>query len=83
MGRQIQRIQNGLMDRKEMNGGGWRRSGKRLVALMTLALLLLGPGMAWAVEGLKFKPAFNLFKMQQDVQLGKEHAEQLIRSFPS
>jgi predicted Zn-dependent protease len=49
---------------------------------MTLALLLLGPGMAWAVEGLKFKPAFNLFKMQQDVQLGKENAEQIDKELP-
>jgi Zn-dependent protease with chaperone function len=62
---------------KEMNGGKWRRSGKRLGALTTLALLLLAPGMAWGVESLKSKPGFNLFKMQQDIQLGKENAEQI------
>ena len=66
-----------------MNGGWWRRSGKRLGASMTLALLFLAPGGAWGVESLEFKPGFNLFKMQQDVQLGKENASRLIRSFPS
>jgi len=65
-----------------MNGGRWRRSGKRLVASMTLALLFLAPGGAWGVESLKFKPAFNLFKMQQDVQLGKENAEQIDKELP-
>ena len=65
-----------------MNGGRWRRSGKRLVASMTLALLFLAPSMAWAVESLKFKPGFNLYKVQQDVQLGKENAEQTDKEFP-
>jgi Zn-dependent protease with chaperone function len=70
------------MERKEMNGGWWRRSGKRLVASMTLALLFLAPGGAWGVESLEFKPGFNLFKMQQDVQLGKENAEQFDKELP-
>ncbi|MGD0010215.1 MAG: M48 family metallopeptidase [Terriglobia bacterium] len=70
------------MDRKEMNGGWWRRSGKRLGASMTLALLFLAPGGAWGVESLEFKPGFNLFKMQQDVQLGKENAEQFDKELP-
>ena len=65
-----------------MNGGKWRRSGKKLVTSMTLALLLLAPGMAWGVESLKSKPGFNLFKMQQDVQLGKENAEQIDKELP-
>ena len=65
-----------------MNGGWWRRSGKRLVASMTLALLFLAPGGAWGVESLEFKPGFNLFKMQQDVQLGKENAEQFDKELP-
>ena len=65
-----------------MNGGWWRRSGKRLVASMTLALLFLVPGMAWGEGSLNFKPAFNLFKMQQDVQLGKENAEQIDKELP-
>jgi len=65
-----------------MNGGKWRRSGKRLGASMILALLFLAPGMAWGVESLKSKPGFNLFKMQQDVQLGEESAEQIDKELP-
>jgi Zn-dependent protease with chaperone function len=49
---------------------------------MTLALLFLAPGMAWPVESLKFKPGFNLYKVQQDVQLGKENAEQFDKGLP-
>ena len=65
-----------------MNGGGWRGSEERLLASMTLALLLLPAGMAWGVERLSFKPGFNLFKMLQDVQLGKENAEQVDKTYP-
>jgi hypothetical protein len=49
---------------------------------MALALLFLAPGMAWGVERLNFKPGFNLFSSQQDVQLGKEIAGQVDREFP-
>jgi Zn-dependent protease with chaperone function len=38
--------------------------------------------LAWGVERLSFKPGFNLFKMQQDVQLGKENAEQVDKTYP-
>jgi Zn-dependent protease with chaperone function len=65
-----------------MNGSGWRRSDTRLLASMALALLFLPPGMAWGVERLEFKPGFNLFKMQQDIQLGKENAEQVDKTCP-
>ena len=65
-----------------MNGGKWRRSGKRLGASTILAFLFLAPGMVWGVESLKSKPGFNLFKMQQDVQLGKENAEQIDKELP-
>jgi len=65
-----------------MNGGWRRRSEARLLATMALALLLLTPGRAWGVERLNFKPGFNLFKMQQDVQLGKENAEQVDKTYP-
>jgi len=65
-----------------MNGGGWRQSNKRLIASVTLAFLFLAPGGAWSVESLKFKPGFNLFKVQQDIQLGKESAEQIDKKLP-
>jgi len=65
-----------------MNGGWRRRLAQRSVVSAVLALLLLPPGMAWGVESLKFKPGFNLFKVQQEVQLGKENAEQIDKEFP-
>jgi Zn-dependent protease with chaperone function len=49
---------------------------------MTLTLLFLAPGRARGVERLKFTTGFNLFKLQQDVQLGKENAAQIDKELP-
>jgi Zn-dependent protease with chaperone function len=49
---------------------------------MVLALLFLAPGVAWGVESLKFKQSFNFFSSQQDVQLGKESAEEVDNTYP-
>jgi hypothetical protein len=49
---------------------------------MALVLLLLWPGMAWGVERLNFKPGFNFFSSRQDVQLGKESAEEVDKAYP-
>ena len=65
-----------------MNGGRGRRSDTRRLASMALALLFLAPGMAWGVEPVEFKPGFNLFSLQQDVQLGKESAEEVDKAYP-
>ena len=61
---------------------GWRWSGKRLMASMPLALLFLAAGRVWGVEPLNLKPGFNLFKLEQDVQVGKENAEQIDKDLP-
>jgi hypothetical protein len=47
-----------------------------------LALLFLAPGRVWSDDRLIFKPGFNLFNPQQDVQLGKETAEQIDKDVP-
>src|SRR5208337_5419312 len=65
-----------------MNGGWWRRQDKRFTASIALALLFLPPGVTWGVEHLDFKPGFNLFSLQQDVQLGKESAEEVDKAYP-
>ena len=65
-----------------MSGGCWRRWSKKFIALTALVLLLLPLGMAWSAENLKFKPGFNLFNVQQEVQLGKENAEQIDKQLP-
>lgn len=60
----------------------WRRVGKTLLALAMLAGLVLAPRAASAIERLKFKPGFNLFKPAQDVQLGREASGQADKQLP-
>jgi len=79
---QIQPLENGPEETEEMNAAWRRRSGKRLMPSITLALFFLAPGMAWGAGGLSFKPGFNLFSSQQDVQLGKESAEEVDKAYP-
>jgi hypothetical protein len=49
---------------------------------MALAPFVLALGVAWGVDTPGFKPGFNLFSPQQDVQLGKESAEEVDRTYP-
>ena len=56
-------------------------SGKLAPALL-LATLVLSPALAPAVERLDFKPGFNLFSTQQDVQVGKENSAQIDKQLP-
>jgi Zn-dependent protease with chaperone function len=65
-----------------MKGGWWPRLAMRIIASTALALFVAAPAGAWGAETLKFKPGFNLFKVQQEVQLGKENAEQIDKEFP-
>jgi len=45
-------------------------------------MLALSPLTTLAVERLQFKPGFNLFSTQQDVQVGKENSTQIDRQLP-
>jgi len=65
-----------------MNDGRRRRPHARLPASMALAHLFLTVGVGWGVDRPGFKPGFNLFSPQQDVQLGRERAEEVDRSYP-
>jgi len=65
-----------------MNGGLQRRCGARFIASKALALLFLPLGLAWGVEPTEFKPGFNLFSLQQDVQLGRENAQKVDKVYP-
>ncbi len=49
--------------------------------LVILVILLL-PALAYAVEQLNFKPGFNFYKPEQDVQLGKQNALQVEKQLP-
>ena len=65
-----------------MNGEFRRRPLVRLPAAMALAPFFLALGVAWGIDTPGFKPGFNLFSAQQDVQLGKESAEEIDRTYP-
>ena len=60
-----------------MNGVGRRQSDTGLLASMVLAIVFLPPGVTWRVRPLDLRPGFNIFSLQQDVQLGKESAEKV------
>ena len=54
----------------------------KLTSAMALAPFFLALSVAWGIDTPGFKPGFNLFNIQQDVQLGKEGAEQVDRTYP-
>lgn len=55
---------------------------KRCLLSVISVFLFLAPGGAWAVERLSFSPGFNLYKTEQDVQLGKENSAQYDKELP-
>ena len=55
---------------------------KKFTTPLTVALWLLVPVAAWAIEQLKFKPGFNFFSPQQDIQVGREASAQADKQFP-
>jgi Zn-dependent protease with chaperone function len=65
-----------------MNGELRRRPLVRLPAALALAPFFLALGVAWGMDIPGFKPGFNLFSTQQEVQLGKESAEEVDRTYP-
>ena len=56
------------------------RRSKRLAAV--LGTLVGMPGILWGVQQLKFKPGWNMFSTQQDVQVGRENAAQVDKELP-
>jgi Zn-dependent protease with chaperone function len=58
------------------------RQGRDRVALPVLATLVVMSSVASAGEQLRFKPGFNLFSPQQDVQLGREASVEVEKQLP-
>ena len=56
-----------------------RRNARLAAVLVALAGL---PGILWGVQELKFKPGWNMFSPQQDVQVGRENAAQVDKELP-
>ncbi|HZP03003.1 MAG TPA: M48 family metallopeptidase [Terriglobia bacterium] len=59
-----------------------RLTGKYSTGIFLLVTLALWPHVAASVERLSFKPGFNLFSPEQDVQVGKENAAQVDKELP-
>jgi predicted Zn-dependent protease len=55
----------------------WTRRRGAIAAI--ISCLATAPAAAYAVRALNFKPGFNLFKPEQDVQLGRQNAMQINR----
>jgi Zn-dependent protease with chaperone function len=56
--------------------------GKDRLVLLVLAVLVVVPGVASAGEQLRFKPGYNFFSPQQDVQLGQEASAEVEKQLP-
>lgn len=55
-----------------------RLGSRRLRTLLAIGVCLVAlPVAAWAIEKLSFKPGFNLYSPQQDVQVGRQNALQV------
>jgi beta-barrel assembly-enhancing protease len=52
-------------------------------ALAAMLVALVGlPGILWGVQQLKFKPGWNMFSPEQDVQVGRENAALVEKQLP-
>jgi len=60
---------------------GTRGSTYRASATLA-AVLVATPGILWGVQQLKFKPGWNMFSPQQDVQVGREDAAEVDKQLP-
>jgi Zn-dependent protease with chaperone function len=58
------------------------RARKKTPAVVIFAWLAMAPSVMMGVESLQFKPGFNLFSPQQDVQVGKETSAQVDKQMP-
>ncbi len=61
---------------------GYKAIRKRAIGVFLAALVALSPVLLYAIERLNFKPGFNLFSPQQDVELGQKSASQVSKQLP-
>jgi len=59
-----------------------RQKSDHQLAPLALAVLVVLPSLASGAEQLRFKPGFNLFSPQQDVQLGREASADVEKQLP-
>ncbi|HET9178109.1 MAG TPA: M48 family metallopeptidase [Terriglobia bacterium] len=53
-----------------------------IAGLLTVALVVLSPVLLLAVEGLNFRPGFNLFSPAQDVEVGQQASQEADKQLP-
>ena len=58
------------------------KKGEPYLAQAALAVLVVLPSLAFGAEQLRFKPGFNLFSPQQDVQVGREASAEVEKQLP-
>jgi predicted Zn-dependent protease len=56
--------------------------GRRFAGILILALLALSPVLMYPVERLSFRPGFNLFSPDQDVDMGQQASEEVEKQLP-
>ena len=56
--------------------------GRASVGLLILGLVVLSPVLLFAVEGLSFRPGFNLFSPDQDVEMGRKASAEINSGIP-
>jgi predicted Zn-dependent protease len=59
-----------------------RRNCKKLLSASVVVWLLLLPSVAHGIEKLRFKPGFNLFSPQQDLEAGMDASKQADKELP-
>lgn len=55
---------------------------RQVARLLTVALVMVSPVLLLAVEGLNFRPGFNLFSPAQDVEVGQQASQDADKQLP-
>jgi predicted Zn-dependent protease len=55
---------------------------RRFAGFLILGLVALSPVLMYAVERLSFRPGFNLFSPDQDVEIGQQSSEEVEKQLP-
>ncbi len=65
-----------------MAAHGLNMGRRKFAGLLILALVAIPPVFLYAVEGLNFRPGFNLFSAAQDVELGQKASADVNKQLP-
>ncbi len=60
-----------------MESHGFKAQRRRFAGLLIVAVMAMSPVLLYAIEGLNFKPGFNLFSPAQDVEVGQKASREV------